>query len=117
MTKLPRARGTADDRAPDLPVPELGDPAGPDRRAMSPEARLAADASVGLAVALVLSFALPILPFFQDLSLGLAFFCIAFALAWGLAAPTARLVLGRFLEGWERHVKGLRERGPDWHGP
>ncbi len=46
----------------------------------------------------------------------MAVLCGAFALLWGLTAPTARLLLRRFFSDWERHVEGLRERGQDRHG-
>ena len=116
MTELPRRR-RIDERAPGLPVPEPGGASGPaGRRGLSPKAQLAVDTSVGLAVALVAIFALLTTGFLGNLSL--AFLCwVAFALAWGLAAPTARLLLGRFWEAWERHVEGLQGQRADRRGP
>lgn len=115
MTELPRRR-RIDERASGLPVPEPGGASGSAGRGLSPKAQLAVDTSVGLAVALVAIFALLTIGLLGSLSL--AFLCwVAFALTWGLAAPTARLLLGRFWEAWERHVEGLEGQRANRHGP
>jgi len=116
MTERPRARETAydDDRAPGLLDP--GGPLAADQRTASPRARLAADASVGLAVALVPTTVLLATGVLWEWTPLLAALCGVFALLWSLAAPTARLVFERFLDGWERHVEGLQARSPDRRG-
>lgn len=112
MTESPRRRRIGESASEPL-APESYGYSGPDRLGLSPKARLVADTAVGLGVALVATFVLLMLGFLWHPTPGLILNCALFALAWGLAAPTARLLLGRFWEGWERHVEGLQERGPD----